>query len=316
MTAIEWADRTWNPIIGCTRVSEGCERCYAERHAHRLARNPKTPQYAGLTISRGGGHSYLVRWTGEVRVLEDRMALPLSWAKPARVFVNSMGDLFHERIADSDIGRVFSTMAAAPRHTFIVLTKRADRMRAWVTAAAGVLRDWPLPNVQLGVSVENHDHAEDRIPELLQTPAAVRLISYEPALGPLNLRQLRNPGLGEGQDFLDVLKGYAWTCTGPDYYDVCGIGAQLDHVIIGGESGPLARPCNVDWLRSVIQDCRDTGVPVFVKQLGSHPVWGDTSGRGLTAYESRGVGGISDPKSGDPLEWPADLRVRELPVAM
>lgn len=196
-TEISWTDRTWNPIRGCSRVSEGCRFCYAEGVAYRFS-GPGQP-YEGLARKVNGRAA----WTGKVRLVESALTEPLSWRKPARIFVNSMSDLFHEHVSDEFIAAVFGVMAAAPQHTFQVLTKRAERMREVVSALSVELvrectlkltgrmirGDWmlPLPNVWLGVSCEDQQRADERIPLLLQTPAVVRFVSCEPLLGPIDL---------------------------------------------------------------------------------------------------------------------------------
>jgi protein gp37 len=302
MSKIEWTGKTWNPIVGCTKVSAGCKNCYAEVMHGRLTAMGQ-PKYADPFRT--------------VRTWPAHLDIPLRRKKPTDYFVNSMSDLFHKDVPNEYIAAVFGVMAACPQHTFQVLTKRAERLEwfgwlregAWApgsifTSAAWEMGDgsdadvdrlfdtmcnrsghqnglppWPLPNVWLGVSVENADHL-DRIDHLRRTPAAVRFLSLEPLLGPL-------------QD-LD-LDGIHW-------------------VIVGGESGPGARPCDVSWIRDIVRQCRVAGVPCFVKQLGANP------------YQFRRPSGAPDDggdmaplhlkhhKGGDPSEWPEDLRVREMPA--
>jgi len=284
--------------------------------------------YAGLAKSTPSGP----RWTGKVMLVEDHLADPLRWTRPRMVFVNSMSDLFHEALTNEQIARVFAVMALAPRHTFQVLTKRAARMRKWFTdgarpniavydAAAEIVAGdwskmpgdmaktrssggawWPLPNVWLGVSVEDQASADERIPFLLETPAAVRWVSYEPAIGPVWFNGL----LAEapGCNAIDALTGEAF---------IDGIGGtttgRLDWIVVGGESGPGARPFDVEWARSTIKACKAAGVPVFVKQLGAI-AHGDRPGDGGDALNFLR---LRDKKGGDPSEWPEDLRVREYP---
>lgn len=212
-TGIEWTTLVWNPVRGCTLVSPGCTHCYAMKQAHRFS-GPGMP-YEGLTRLRAKGGPV---WTGEVREIPEMLQGPLAWHKPALVFVNSMSDLFHEDVSDEFIAAVFATMAACPHLTFQVLTKRAERMRAWFqrwasmteeqilttfcevaqafegvtleqvrAAHDGALPEWPLPNVWLGASVEDQQRAHERIPHLVATPAAVRFLSCAPLLGPLDL---------------------------------------------------------------------------------------------------------------------------------
>ena len=249
-TSIEWTDRVWNPVTGCSKVSQGCKNCYAETIADRFWGDRKFT---------------------DVRCHEDRLEQPLHWRKPSRVFVNSMSDLFHEDVPMSFLNRVFKVMTDCPQHTFQVLTKRPIRMLAYMSQ-----RDTIPPNVWLGVSVEDQATADERIPLLLQTPAAVRWISYEPSLGPLDFSQVI---MGDG-DHLDTL-----------YND--GEDAGIDWVVCGGESGPHARPMHPDWARSVRDQCIAAGVPFFMKQMGG-----------------------SRDKGGDMSEWPEDLRVREYPKAV
>lgn len=263
-TGIEWTDATWNPIRGCSRVSEGCRNCYAEAVANRF-KGPGQP-YDGL-IARGG------QWNGNIRVVDSLMDQPLRWRKPRRIFVNSMSDLFHENVPDEVIARVFQVMHFAERHTFQVLTKRPQRMleflsrcgngggHGWMThngdptesyggtgIVVGVEKRWPLPNVWLGVSVEDQATADERIPLLLQTPAAVRWISAEPLLGPIDFSGMwvphENPAMHE-----NMLE-------------------RLDWVVVGGESGKNARPMQADWARTIRDQCQSAGVPFFFKQWG------------------------------------------------
>jgi len=201
ITKIEWADRSWNCVRGCSIVSPGCRSCYAMKQAHRFSGPGRA--YEGLTklTERSGP-----QWTGKVVTVEDALLEPLSWRKPQRVFVNSMSDLFHEDVPDEFIDKVFAVMALAERHTFQILTKRPERMREWFDENGRdavqhtvhypqfdrwrqsiTLGQWPLPNVWLGVSAEDQQRADERIPLLLQTPASVRFVSCEPLLGPVDL---------------------------------------------------------------------------------------------------------------------------------
>ncbi len=318
-TNIEWATKVWNPVRGCTIVSKGCTNCYAMKQAHRFA--GPGGKYKGLTkMSRGGPV-----WTGEVRMVPEMLEAPLTWRKPQRVFVNSMSDLFHEDLLFALIDQVFAVMALCPQHTFQVLTKRPYRMRQYLShttgpdnlltrvihAAQGIKMPrgqrkpdglgWPYRNVWLGVSVEDQATADERIPLLLETPAALRWVSYEPALGPVDFRPLmtRCP-------VHDFDGGF---CVGP-----CPTRRRIAWIVVGGESGPGARPFDVEWARSTVEQCKAAGVPVFVKQLGARPfeegcevghVWIGRNPSSLTR--------VNDRKGGDPSEWPADLRVREWP---
>lgn len=173
MSKIEWTEKTWNPVIGCSRVSEGCRNCYAERMAVRLASNPATPEYADVAKSTPAGP----RWTGKVKVVGSRLNEPLTWKKPRMVFVNSMSDLFHKDLPFVEIELIFRKMSQASRHTFQVLTKRPERaveFVRWCKENAFRLGDaWPLSNVWIGTSVENQEQADRRIPQLMSIPAAV-----------------------------------------------------------------------------------------------------------------------------------------------
>jgi protein gp37 len=300
MTKIEWTDETWNPTRGCSRVSEGCRNCYAERQAARNFPGLKSPttgeSFAVLTDS--GPH-----WTGKVELIESKLLEPLHWKKPRRVFVNSMSDLFHEALPDRDIAKVFEVMIAAERQTFQVLTKRPQRMLEFMTESnRSGRRVWPLPNVWLGVSFEDQPTADARIPELLRTPAAVRFVSYEPALAGVEWApewiSARCPECRQ-----QVKRG--WTdCPMPDC-DGHPKGG-LDWIIVGGESGPGARPFDIEWARDTIRQCKAAGVPVFVKQLGARPGYHRKDGwRDID---------LKDSKGGNWEEWPADLRIREFPA--
>ncbi|TCL40020.1 protein gp37 [Anaerospora hongkongensis] len=221
-TKIEWADKTWNTVTGCTKVSEGCLNCYAERVTNRF---------------------YPDRNFSEIMIHDSRLNQPLNWKKPNKIFVCSMSDLFHGLVSFDFIREVFVTITKAPQHIFIVLTKRPERMKEFFDA---YYRDkQPLMNVWLGVTTENQQTAEERIPLLLEIPAAKRFISVEPILGPINVsRYLKWP-----------------LCK---YWKKVG----LDWVICGGESGPGARPIHPDWVRGLRDQCRESGVPFLFKQWG------------------------------------------------
>ena len=318
-TGIQWTDATWNPVRGCSRVSAGCDNCYAVGVAHRFS-GPRQ-LYDGLTTIRRGK----VDWAGMARLVPGALDKPLRWKRPRRIFVNSMSDLFHESLSNEEIAAVFGVMAACPQHTFQVLTKRPERMKKWfewvtpneddtiycavdegltksgfdIGQRAHLLRSWgngtwPLPNVHLGVSVEDQKTADERIPLLLQTPAAVRFVSAEPLLGRLALSSfMPRHAVNEHGD-----------CA--NWCSACGPNEpkpRLDWVIVGGESGPGARDCEVAWVRRVVSDCKAADVPVFVKQLGSDPIVEP----GPISFPS------SHKKGADMNEWPEDLRVREFP---
>jgi len=256
-SAIEWTDATWNPVRGCTRVSPGCGGpgkaggCYAERIAARFS-GPGQP-FEGFAERKGGE----ARWTGKVALIEDMLAVPLRWSKPRRIFVNSMSDLFHEHLPDGAIDQVFAMMALCPQHTFQVLTKRPERMRDYLSDQDPM----PLPNVWLGVSAEDQARADERIPLLLETPAAVRFVSCEPLLGPIDLINLDHTG-AQRKDQAHGISAL-WRAAAE-----IGLRTMLDWVICGGESGPVARPMHPDWARSLRDQCQAAGVPFFFKQWG------------------------------------------------
>jgi protein gp37 len=289
MTKIEWTDETWNPIVGCSVVSPGCINCYAMRMAG--TRLKTTNAYSGLTQDTKAGPV----WTGEVRLLEDRLGQPLKWRKPRMVFINSMGDLFHEDVPEEWIDKVFAVMAATPRHTYQVLTKRPERMRDQVSRLARTINPlekearafghtfnfeghsllrWPIPNVWLGTSVEDQRRADERIPHLLDTPAAVRFVSAEPLLGPIDTR-LYLSSLARDRYEAEAMEMGAFRH-----------GPFLDWVIAGGESGPSARPMHPDWARSLRDQCQAAGVPFFFKQWGE---WGPSSAFGYAHPKWPGI---------------------------
>ena len=271
-STIEWTDATWNPVTGCSVVSPGCTNCYAMRLAGTRLRNH--PSRAGLTVEskargveaagRQGSKKSKPVWNGQVRLNEQWLDEPLRWKRPRMIFVCAHGDLFHESVPDEWIDRVFAVMTLATQHTFQVLTKRSARMRDYLLAArsrnAAPTKAWPLPNVWLGVSAERQLEADERIPDLLATPAAVRFLSAEPLLGPINLRSIDISGDEEilplGAGWLDRLE--EGEAEGP----------RLDWVIAGGESGVDARPMHPAWARQLRDQCTAAGVPFFFKQWG------------------------------------------------
>ena len=274
-TGISWTDATWNPVVGCTKVSPGCDNCYAIRTARRMIANPNPAVSQAYAGTEAGGE-----WTGKVNLLADRLDQPLRWRKPRRIFVNAQSDLFHGAVPDDFIARAFAVMACTPRHAYQVLTKRHGRMRSLLRsddfrpavedAMLGIVaayptgrtryKAWPLPNVWLGVSVEDQATADLRIPALLDTPAAVRWVSAEPLLGPVDLRLSHRldhctcwPYLGAHERHCGYEPG-EWS--------------GLDWVVVGGESGPGARPMHPEWARSLRDQCASAGVPYFFKQWG------------------------------------------------
>ena len=313
-TAIEWADATWNPVTGCTLVDEGCRNCYAADLAgSRLKHHPRR---AGLVRTTAGGAP---KWTGEVRLNEAWLDQPTRWRRPRRIFVCAHGDLFHEAVQEEWIDRVFAVMAACHQHIFQVLTKRPARMAEYL----GMRGTGRLPNIWVGTSAHDQKSADERIYQLLHCrAAAARFVSLEPMLEPVTLSdrdpiQLATgePALPKYRFFVSFLKG--WGVPG---YAL----PRLDWVILGGESGPRARQTHLYHFLRAIARCRSAGVPVFLKQLGrrcvmrrSEAVQAVALGAGWEAITSGGEHGIvtfRDPKGGDPIEWPADLRIREMPA--
>lgn len=308
-TKIEWSDDTWNPTTGCTKISPGCANCYLPRTA--------AFRIAGRQFVKG--HI-------PIQLHPERLALPIHWREPRRVFVDSMSDLFHDDVPDEFIDKVFGVTTLAGAHQFLVLTKRPERMRAYFTAPGrgidicraacpywpnGPLAAFadlvgpdilPLDNVWLGVTAENQRMANARVPELLQTPAAVRFVSLEPLLAPLTLRCIDlgvkvTKGYGRRRVAWDALSG--WEVQGhpdkpiPDRLSGRSAAScqhpALDWVIVGGESGPRRRPMDLAWARSLREQCRAAGVAFFMKQLGG-------------------------PRAGTALEaLPEDLQIREYP---
>ena len=305
-TSIEWTDKSYNPIVGCTRKSEGCRNCWSERFLARFGKI-KGHKMEGISRFTEDGP----RWSGEVRFVEEALNEPLKWRKPSKIFVCSTSDLFHENVKDEWIDNIFTVMAVARQHTFQVLTKRPERMLEYLSvkrletiyglwhAYSGAPAEadaWPLPNVWLGVSVEDQKTADERIPLLLKTPAAVRWISAEPLLGPITPR-----GLVKGWcPTHDFESGF---CHGP-----CPDDRRLDWVVVGGESGPGSRAMDVRWARDIVRQCKAEGTAVFVKQLGAKPFQSPDHG-GRTGYFLS----LKDRKGGDMAEWPEDLCVREYP---
>ncbi len=356
MTDIEWCQnedgtkgKTWNPIRGCSRVSPGCDHCYAMHFAHRFSGEGGV--YEGLTVLRPKDAKRPgVDWAGSARFVPEMLGAPLKWRKPQRVFVNSMSDLFHESLKLEEIAEVFGVMAVAAQpfggqykvghgwtnrfgpHTFQVLTKRAKRARevllsprfrqlvaaaayrhamdrvdaGWLQQCVSGVREWgnhctldamwPLPNVWIGVSAENQATADERIPLLLELPAAIRFVSAEPLLSDLTIWAYLK---GETRDkCLTTLGGSPLP--------------GLDWVIVGGESGNGARPFDAWWAVELIEQCKAAGVACFVKQLGAKPLFPVTDAE-ASNYGERLPLKLSDKKGGDMAEWVERLRVRQFP---
>jgi protein gp37 len=282
-SGIQWTDASWNPVTGCTKISPGCAHCYAETITLRFKRGG--PFLPGKTT---------------IQLHPDRLNIPLKWKRPRKIFVCSMSDLFHEEVPDEFLPRVFAAMAAAPQHTYQVLTKRPERMcevlsdHVFADAVGQAFKwefggdqdfvTWPLPNIIAMVSVENQYWASRRIPLLAETPAAIRGLSVEPLLKAIDLTQYLDPldwgrETGGPQGWMPYPRPFDW-------------------VICGGESGPHARPMDLDWMRDLRDQCAAGGVKFFGKQLGS--AWAKENG--------------ADRMGGDWSYWPEDLRIREFPA--
>lgn len=327
-TPIEWADFTVNPFrfrnlktgkVGhhCTKISPGCKNCYSGK----MQTGPYLSGLAFIEENKPKGEFFL-----DERALEQ----VLRRKKPARIFWCDMTDMFLEDYPDEWIDRCFAVMVLTPQHTHQVLTKRAERMQYVMTKVIQTQKFWPMPNVWLGVSVENQQYADERIPHLLRTPAAIRFVSHEPALGPVDFGNYGDESLEcnycmrwRGSEDEAIPDGKeddpGFLC--PKCGEACShlpLDERLDWIIVGGESGPAARPFDLAWARQTISQCKAAGVACFVKQLGSDPREGSANGNcrnmdcthpdcGYIRHE------LNDSKGGDMAEWPADLRVREFP---
>lgn len=312
---IEWTERCWHPWIGCTRVSPGCKNCYAGREEdtrfRRLGRCLHDDEYGvNPGVLRFREQPYFFR--GPVYREDQVLQRPLHWRKPRMIFVGSRTDIFHEDIPFEQIDRLFAVMGLCPQHTFQILTKRPRRMFEYFRITTGddermacreasiaatrilaelgrdqgqyLFADWPLPNVWLGVTAEDQERADERVPFLLKCPAAVRFVSHEPALGPVDLvgLGLKCPRVGEacGTDLPHP------GCTSGN----CLGNLSIDWLITGAESGKDRRPMDLDWARDVRDQCKAAGVPLFVKQL-------HIDGKLVKTME----------------QFPHDLRIREMP---
>lgn len=313
---ISWTQRTWNPIVGCSHASPGCDHCYAERMAARMASNPLAPrEYRGV-VTDG-------RWNGKTALVESALLKPLRWSKPSLVFLGSMTDLFHPATPTEWIDRVFARMVTCPQHVFQVLTKRPELARDWMTDLDTPKRvarwsgistmdwpgdgtrwsKWPLKNVWLGVTAEDQQRADERIPILLDTPAAKRFVSVEPMLGEVDLA----PWLG-GDDGGFICKNCGVfeetdrdcaTCGADAWEDENGKQSPLNWVICGGETGPGARPMHPEWARRVCDQCAMAGVPFHFKSWGEWvphdfgSVYLDRSGRMVTSTAASEYNGFT-----------------------
>jgi protein gp37 len=338
-TKIAWTDETWNPVVGCSPASVGCQNCYAVKSARRQAflREQSYARYAPLIENLWNHDSRRWRWSGKVELFPERLEQPLHWRRPRMIFPVSMGDWLHPSVPLEFRERMKIVAALTPQHTYQSLTKRASLLPAAMLARVSwpefrrtaldlfysatprkqlytledlVERAWErykdgLPNWWAGVTVENPD-ALWRIDHLLQAPAAVRFVSCEPLLGPLNLRpalRVRSDAIRRAID------------AGATDWPGCGMARHADRqgihgVIVGGESGPEARPCHVNWIRSIRDQCREAKVPCFIKQLGLRPFGPRVDGH---PDHVLGEWPLKNRLGADPAEWPADLGVQELP---
>lgn len=324
---IEWTETTWNPMVGCTKVSPGCANCYAITESRRVLLRVGATAKSERGLATRDAYALAVtnndkppRWTGKVGLMEHKLGDPLRWREPLLVFVNSMSDLFHEDVPFEFIDKVFAVMALTPQHTYQVLTKRPARMAEYLNDFSQLSSErrhyavewlqykhpaisvsqktplmilnrpwgnwelpWPLPNVWLGTSVENQATADERIPHLLRCPAAVRWLSCEPLLGPVDLTYAASylidplPPRVNRSDYVQAARRLI----------MCG---NIQWVVVGGESGKGARPMHPDWARSLRDQCQAAGVPFFFKQ------WGEW------------VGGTDFACDGDEDKFDADLR--------
>ena len=301
---IQWTDHSWPIVTGCIPKSAGCANCYAIKDSWRLSHNPN-PKIREIYTGTVEKKAETLRWTGLIKYHPDRLKWVEQWKKPARIFVSNMADLFSDDVPEWFLDLTWAYMAVYKRHTYQVLTKCPDRLNAYLNDANTICRiamwinvgldqnkhpgndypllplnnwaydefSWPLTNVWVGVSVENQS-VTHRINTLLETPATIRFISCEPLLGPVELRP-----------------HYLYD----DYEESYRDNEKLDWIIVGGESGPNARVCQVKWIQSIVNQCEQTGTPIFVKQLGSR-----------SNLEVKGKGDNLE-------EWPQSLRVQEFP---
>ena len=310
MSKIQWTDRTWNPVVGCQINSPECNNCYAKELA-QSARMQQFPQYQEVK-----------NWDKAVFAY-SQLLKPLSWKTPSMIFL-SMGDLFFHTIEDEELDRIFAICALTPRHTYQFLTKFPIRMQKYIQQGAkNRIRmmavdigrreqlkpeiyepyetyefDWPLPNVWLGTSVGLQNSVDHKVPYLVKSHAAIKLLSCEPLLEAIDLRK-----------YLGLCSG----CQSCDFQGNHKIGeSKIDWIIVGGESGPNARPCHIDWIRSIVRQCKLSNTAVFVKQLGSAPIETETYIMDIadTYHQLK----LKDRKGGDIDEFPDDLKVREFPT--
>lgn len=305
-TKIQWADDTWNPTTGCSKVSEGCRNCYAKFGMW--------PRLKAMSATVYHGREF-----GDVMCHPERLDYPLRFSKPTKFFVNSMSDVFHPDIPDEFIDKIFAAMALSPRHIFQILTKRPVRMKEYLTNSQTPLNvqlesidsrrsikkqkqkradiSFPLPNVWLGVSVEDQETARERIPVLLQTPAAIRWISAEPLIESIDLRK---------KYWVECIEEY-----GDIGNELIKLIDGIDWIVVGGESGPNARPCAIEWIGDIVKECKSTKTPVFVKQMGAYIVSTEEMDDEGKEFIWRGT---SDDMKGSVFhDFPKELQIRQYP---
>ena len=280
---IQWTDASWQVTAGCTKVSPGCDNCYALPMSARLRAMGNTDYWTNVGKNIGKPGSPL-EWTGAITTLAHRIETPLHWRKPRRIFVNSMSDLFHPAVPFEFIDCVFETMYQVRRHTFQILTKRAERMAEYFQRKPSYAVVWPLPNVWLGTTCENQEEYDRRWPILCyKVPAAMTFLSLEPLLGPIDLRLMTLQKLASGLG-MDQAKRMDPQKANPGL------------VICGPETGPRRRPCDPSWIRGIVEQCAAASVPCFVK---AYPVGRLPGGKGTI--------------SKIPAEWPEWARVQQFP---
>ena len=271
MSKISWTNKTWNPVVGCSKVSDGCKNCYAERMAHRLSCMGQF-KYDIVTSSRG-------KWNGSVNCDESALDKPMHWKNPRRIFVCSMGDLFHESVPFEFIDKVVKVLEACPHHTGQILTKRSERLLEY-----SEYRNYQWPDNIIGmVTAENQPMADLRIPYLLQCGFRTTGVSVEPMLGAVRL-DFASPSRYEKRNFLTGDESNVCDLRGTNF------GNKLDWVIIGCESGPGKRECKLEWVRNLVGQCKAANEAVFVKQL-------NIDGKVVKKIE----------------EFPTDLQIQEYP---
>ena len=269
MSKIEWTEKTWSPIIGCSKISPGCDNCYAARMAHRLMHMPYTDYYQFVLRNNGSDDpekfKNIPEWNGTTHLVESALDIPVKRKKPTTYFVCSMGDLFHESVPDAWLYKVFEVMEEANHHRFLLLTKRPERAKAFFIRHVNNDNLLLVQHIWLGVTAENQEQADKRIPILLQIPAAKRFVSIEPMLEPIEMES----------EWHNYLEGWQteMKSTGGHPSEQKVETNKLDWVICGGESGPKARPMHPGWARDLMFQCWEAQVPFFFKQQGE---WSDT----------------------------------------